>query len=98
MTDSFGVQLDAMDGLGWLPGSFCPHYDGDPLRRPLTHRLVAEGRIGPVLAADDGAALVWEDRRLVEVVSSRRDACAHRVERDDSGAAVETTLQTRYLG
>jgi dipeptidase E len=98
VTDSFGPQLDALDGLGWLPGSFCPHYDGDPLRRPVTHRLVAEGRLGTVLAADDGAALVWEDRRLIEVVSSRRDARAHRVERDGSGAAVETTLPVRYLG
>jgi dipeptidase E len=98
VTDSFGPQLDALDALGWLPGCFCPHYDGDPLRRPVTHRMVAEGRLGTVHAADDGAALVWEDRRLVEVVSSRPDARAYRVERAVSGAAVETPLPARYLG
>ena len=44
-----------------------------------------------------GAALVWEDGKLVAVVSSRPDARAYRVERDVSGAAVETALPARYL-
>ncbi len=34
---------DAGDGLGFLPGSACPHYDGKELRRPTYHRLTAEG-------------------------------------------------------
>ena len=30
VTDSFGPQLEGMrDGLGFLPGSACPHYDGE---------------------------------------------------------------------
>ncbi|HEV8097495.1 MAG TPA: peptidase E, partial [Gaiellaceae bacterium] len=30
VTDSFGPQLEGMrDGLGLLPGSACPHYDGE---------------------------------------------------------------------
>ena len=36
VSDSFGRQLDALrDGLAILPGSFCPHYDGQELRRPV---------------------------------------------------------------
>ena len=44
-TNSFDVnQLAPLhDGLGFLPGSHCPHYDGEAQRRPLYHRLVAEG-------------------------------------------------------
>jgi dipeptidase E len=44
-TDSFDLtQVAALpDGLGLLPGSCCPHYDGEEQRRPLYTRLVAEG-------------------------------------------------------
>jgi peptidase E len=44
VTDSFGPQLDGMrDGLGFLPGSACPHYDGEEQRRPTYRRLVGPG-------------------------------------------------------
>ena len=42
VTDSFGPELDGMrDGLGFLPGSACPHYDGEERRRPVYRELVA---------------------------------------------------------
>jgi len=57
VTDSFGPQLDGMlDGLGFLAGSACPHYDGEPERRPVYTRLVSEG-FPPGYAADDCVAL-----------------------------------------
>ena len=34
MTDSFGGLEPLRDGLRFLPGSACPHYDGEPERRP----------------------------------------------------------------
>ena len=41
VTDSFGPQLEGMrDGLGLLPGSACPHYDGEERRRPVYRQLV----------------------------------------------------------
>jgi dipeptidase E len=44
VTDSFGPQLEGMrDGLGFLSGSACPHYDGEERRRPVYQRLVREG-------------------------------------------------------
>jgi peptidase E len=57
-TDSFGPGLAAMDCLGWLPGSFCPHYDGEAWRRPRLHQMVAAGDLTPGLAADDGCAVL----------------------------------------
>jgi hypothetical protein len=48
-------------------------------------------------AADDSAALLFVGTELREVVSSRPEAFAYRVERLD-GQVVETTLPTRYLG
>jgi peptidase E len=79
VTDSFGPQLEGMrDGLGFLPGSACPHYDGEDLRRPVYTRLVAEG-FPPGIAADDTVALRYEGTELTEVVSARPGARAYRV-------------------
>lgn len=92
ITDSFGNQMEGMrDGLGFLRGSNCPHYDSEPARRPLYQRLVREG-FPPGLAADDGAALYFEDGELTEVVADRPGARAFRV--TETG---ETPLEARLL-
>jgi dipeptidase E len=92
VTDSFGPQLEGMrDGLGWLPGSACPHYDGEELRRPVYTRLVAEG-FPPGVAADDGVGLHYVGTELAEAVSVREGAGAYRV-----GADGEDPLPVRLL-
>jgi dipeptidase E len=98
VTDSFGPKLSPLnDGLGFVAGSACPHYDSEEQRRPVYHRLVAAG-FPDGYAADDGAALHFAGSdKLVEVVASREGARGYRVERRDDGAAVETALPTRYL-
>jgi peptidase E len=100
VTDSFDHnRLAALhDGLGLLPGSACPHYDGEPSRRPTFTRLVASGELDGGWAADDGAGLVFSGRDLEEVVTSRPDARAFRVERSAAGEVSERALPTRYLG
>jgi dipeptidase E len=80
VTDSFGPQLEGMrDGLGFLAGSACPHYDGEELRRPVYTKLVAEG-FPEGIAADDGVGVHFIGTELVEVVSVRDGATAYRVE------------------
>lgn len=83
--------------LGFLPGSNCPHYDGEPLRRPLYRRLVGSGRMLPGLAADDGAALLFRGRAFERAVSSRPAARAYGVERID-GKVLESEILPDYLG
>lgn len=98
-TDSFGPELKPLrGGLGMLDGSLSPHYGGEPQRRPLFRRLVGDGALPPGYGVDDGAALVFRDRELIEVVASNRDSAAYRVEPDGSGGATETKLPARYLG
>ena len=98
-TDSFGPTVRALHGaLGILDGSFVPHYHGEPQRRPLLQRLIGDGTLPPGYAADDGAALVFANRDLLEVVTSRPEAGAWRVEPNGSGGVIETSLPTRYLG
>ena len=97
VTDSFGSSLGPLrDGLRLLQGSMCPHYDGEPLRRPTYRRLVGEGFPGGY-AADDGAAFVFAGTRLEEVVTSRPEARGWRVILG-SGGVIEEPLPARYLG
>jgi peptidase E len=83
-TDSFDVSLLAPlhDGLGLLPGSACPHYDGEPQRRPLYRRLVGEEGFPAGYAADDAAAIVFDGREVREVVTTEAGSCAYRVTAD----------------
>lgn len=97
-TDSFGGLAALRDGLGFLPGSFSPHYDGEPMRRPTFQGLIADGTLPAGYAADDGAALVFRGLELVEAVASRPGAHGHRVVRGQGGEPIETELPTRYLG
>lgn len=93
-TDSFGAGLaPLLDGLGFLAGSFCPHYDGEPLRQPTFTRWVAEAALPPGWAAEDGVALVFDGPELVEAVSERDGGRAFRVAVDG-----ETPLVVRGLG
>jgi dipeptidase E len=79
VTDSFGPQLEGMrDGLGFLPGSACPHYDGESERRPVYTKLVADG-FPPGLAADDCVALRFDSTELAEAVSACEGVRAYRV-------------------
>jgi peptidase E len=97
VTDSFGPLAALHDGLRFLPGSNCPHYDGEAERRPTYHRLVADGTLLAGYAAEDGCALHFIGDRLARIVTSRPTAAAYRVERKD-GNAVETRLAVEYLG
>jgi dipeptidase E len=99
VTDSFDLnQLRALDdGLGFLQGSGCPHYDGEPQRRPTYQQLVRSGALAAGWAADDGAAVVFADGSEPEVVSSRPTACAYQVRRTVDGVD-EQRLIGRYLG
>jgi dipeptidase E len=98
-TDSFGAGLAPLSGgLGFLPGSHSPHYDGEATRREHFQRLIGEGVLPAGYAVDDGAALVFRGTDLAEAVASRPGSRAFRVERGANGQAIETELPTRYLG
>jgi dipeptidase E len=96
VTDSIPGQWGALPGLGFLPGSCNPHYDGEPERRPAYHQLLTAGRIAPGYGVDDGAALHFVDDRLARVVSSRPAAKAYWVAAQ-AGVVVERALETEYL-
>jgi peptidase E len=98
-TDSFGRSLRPFsNGLGLLPGSFCPHYNSEEQRRPLFHRLIAEGSLPEGIACDDGVGAHYIDETLTEVVADRPAGSAYRVLRAPSGETAETLIPARHLG
>ncbi len=80
-TDSFAVGRaePLLDGLGFAPGSFCPHYDSEAERRPRFHELIGDGTLPPGIACDDFAAVHLVGTDVLEVVASRGVAGAYRV-------------------
>lgn len=95
VTDSFGPQLGPMECLGFLPGSFCPHWDDEENRRPVYHRLLEDG-FPAGYAAEAGVGLHFVDGELREVVGCDEGAKGYRVELQ-GGEIVETPLPARPL-
>jgi len=92
VTDSFGPQLEGMrDGLGFLPGSACPHYDGEQRRRPV-YRSLVRGGFPPGLALDADAGAYYAGTELREIVAAGAGARGYEV-----GAGGEHPLGARVL-
>jgi peptidase E len=96
-TDSFGPALQPVtNGLGFLPYGNSPHHDGEEQRRPLIHRLVADGTLPLSYATDNGAGLIYHGTELHEAITEQAGALAYEIRREGDGA-VETPLPTRVL-
>lgn len=96
-TDSFGPELRAVrDGLGLLPFGNGVHDDSEAARRPLVHRLVADGSLPTTHCTDDGVGLVYRGTELVGAVSERAGKAAYIVQAVD-GAAVEKRIEPAAL-
>jgi dipeptidase E len=97
VTDSFGLDLAPLyDGLGFIKGSNCPHYDSEVLRQPQYHKFIMDGLPGGY-AADDGAALHFINGEFYEAVSSKPASRAFEV-RKQGNKVMETKLDVRFLG
>ncbi|MEV7289300.1 peptidase E [Streptomyces sp. NPDC093252] len=98
-TDSYGPELRPVtNGLGLLPYGNGVHYDVDPGRRPLIHRLVADGTFTEAHCTDDGVGLVYRGTELVEAVAEVPGKGAYRVvRRAEDGTAVEERIEPRRL-
>jgi peptidase E len=96
-TDSFNLLKLAPlhQGLGFLQGSHCPHYEGEAQRRPLYHRLILDG-FPAGYAIDIDAAIHFAGSEVAVVVTARDGAPAYRVDRVN-GQVLETRMEPRLL-
>lgn len=95
-TDSRPGKLSAIDCLGWIPGSACPHFDLEK-RRAAYPELVLSGDLKDGLACDEGAGILFQEDKLVRVVSSLPKATAWTVKRLN-GKIEMTAMPAEFLG
>lgn len=95
VTDSRAEGLTGMAGMGWLPGSVCPHYN-NPQRRPAYHELLLGGSMPGGIACDDGVGVLFEGTEFMKAVAISDTAKARRVDVRD-GRVVEDDLPTELL-
>jgi dipeptidase E len=93
---NFVDKLSPLKGLGFICGSCTPHYDGELNRRPDFHQLVKNNELPPGIGIDDGAAVLFEEQQIIEVVASKTTAKAYRVKKED-GQISEEPVEARCL-
>jgi len=98
LSDSVAAgELQPLRCLGFLQGSNCPHYDGEPLRRPCFQRFISEGSMIPGYAADDWVGLHFIGSKLHQIVSPKPNANAYEVSRKSNGAH-EKVIRPTLIG
>lgn len=97
LTDSFSDELRPLDCLGFLSGSCCPHYDGEPQRRPSYHRLLASGAMAAGIAIEDWVGVHFIGSELHRVIASKRGARAYSM-RAVYGSVQEVPLPVEHIG
>ena len=96
ITDSRADRLRPLECMGMLPGSCCPHYDGEVERRPAYHALLESGDVKPGYAIEDAAAAHFRNGRLERVVAKRSGAKAYYVS-IENGTVSEKALDVTLL-
>ena len=96
-TDSVPGELTILPCLGFLHGSFTPHYDVEPKRKPTLHRMLLSEEIQPGYAADNEAALHFVDGDLRRAVRTRESASAYQVQIKDA-RVIEQQLEMTLVG
>jgi peptidase E len=96
-TDSFGPTLELVtNGLAFLPYSNSPHHDVEEQRRPLIHRLIAEGALPDGYATENGTGLVFFGTELHEAFTEEEGKMAYSLRRVGETTR-EEPLPTRVL-
>ena len=98
LTDSFGNgSLAALDCLGFLQGSACPHYNGEFQRQSCFEGLIATKKMKNGIALDDSAGALYLNGELKEVVSSVQGSNGYLITEKQSQAE-KHILKSRFLG
>ncbi len=90
VTDSWASNLNVMDCMGVLEGCCCPHYDGEPARKPSVAKFLLDGVLKSCYALDDGVALHYKNGRIHSAVSFHQDAYAYKVTKKGNNIYHET--------
>lgn len=97
VTDSMEGNLQPLPCLGFLSGSCCPHYSGEPERRPAYEGFVGTGAMQGGIAIDDGAAVHFINGKPSSIIAGRLGASAYRVTRAVEGVICEPLAEVATI-
>lgn len=97
LTDSYADEYTALACLGFLPGSCCPHFDGEKGRKATYHRLVEQGELKQGIAIDERVGVHYIDDKLHRVISTSKKAGAYRVTLGAKNHVEQKGLRASYL-
>lgn len=83
--------------LGFLEGSFCPHYDKRGELRKAYRKMISSGEIDSGYGVQDGVALHYHGTELKHIISSNHGTKAFYVKKA-SFRVTEKELKPTYLG
>ncbi|WP_127138595.1 peptidase E [Flagellimonas oceanensis] len=95
-TDSRPIELSVVEGLGFLPYSHSPHYDGEEFRRPLYEKNIKKGIFEAGYAMDNNAGIIFKNGKPFRVVSLGEEYNCYYVSLKD-GKVVEEKLEAEIL-
>ena len=95
-TDSRPQELTTVECLGFIKGSHCPHYDAEPMRRPLYLKLIESGQMKPGYACDNDAGIYFEDNTVKRVVATRVGAKVYYVTAE-GGKVTERVMEPEMI-
>lgn len=97
LSDSIPQKLTKVAGLGLIPGSNCPHFDGEPERRAIYTSLINQGIMQSGIGTDDHCALHYINEKLHKVVAETENAHAYAFSKEDSNLQTNI-LEAEFLG
>lgn len=98
VTDSFGMNMQPVtNGLAFLPYASGVHYDSEEQRRPLIHKLIADGTLPDGYATDDGVNIHFVDEIFHQAISDRPNVFAYRITRNPDGTITEEKIDPTLL-
>ncbi|MGJ3509812.1 Type 1 glutamine amidotransferase-like domain-containing protein [Enemella sp. A6] len=97
VTDSFGDLRPWRGGVGLLPGSFCPHYNGEDTRQPIFVDAIGRGDLPPGYGVDDGAAIHYVDGVIKSYIADTVHTKVYRVEDSLSPTSSGVTVQPQKM-
>lgn len=98
LTDSLPGKLSAINALGFLPGSCCPHYDSEEQRRPSYQQMMARGELQEGFAVEDDVALHFIGTKLHQVISLSDAKRAYYVRNQSDQVVEEEIIPIRLNG
>jgi dipeptidase E len=90
-------KLVRLPCLGFLNGSFCPHYDDRAELKDAFHKLILDKTLEDGYGVEDGAAIHFVGAEPIRVITSRPAVTAFKVKKVRN-KIIETPMPAIYLG